>query len=1378
MPEGGLVPKPAVVTGDAVHTFIDFQGECVEFSQSVAAVAVSVDFAGDAGDYRLNGSIQGDTVDVSAAQGFTGIVAAGGVLAAETLNLNLADRSGLVRLNGDWRFGDGGLNLANGVGGTLSGVIAGSGKMVIDNAGTLSELKLTGGAVEFANRGQVKDVTITGGMVLFSGTGSFEDVTVCAAGHVATNGVALELTGNSEIGGNLYFSDGRVLAGTPGAMTFSGVAAGDKLAAYTGSLNGGWRSADADGFGSLVLKNCRADFDIHLLGVGTVTVDAQSSVALTASNQRFDVLAVDGTLRWLDTNRTTTLKNNSGDWVKVTGNGVLDLFYDDSDELAGLDLRGFAGVVALHGNQLVLDSARLLGRGGFILDDEAVLKVDFDGSNGMALALSGSGTFEVAENVKLTSRTSFGDFSGRVAVAADRTLTVAFAQPILKSMSFSGGKLARLAVADGGYLSLARADALTDFGGTIEINAGTLAISGDFTGMLYGKADARLLAAADLTLSADLTHYAGSFVAAGGRTLTLAARRTELMLGGIGNIELAASGQAVDAIISSDSYATNLTVHGGRFQIAAGTFGVVSVQGGAAASLGAATGSVKRLAGTAGKGETLSVDGYCGTLGRLEEFETLNVAVNSELTIAALAGLNELVFRIDADASALSGAPVLSIGSVETADFSITVDLDTSALTGVTGRYRLVAGYAPVDATILLTVGRQSYWVNPGGVAFEYGNLVYMLKTVVADDGVFEVDYTVKGSGGATFEGDLTGADYEESFAVDDLVAGRYALGGNFGSLSCKLYIYNDAGKKVASGSVSKGKVSFKAALLAAGDYTLSVVGNKKSDGKFVAQLSTQQLFAKGNNEDDDYRALPEAYSVAWGDTIADEWAGFGDVVDYRKLLVTVSGEYDFRLENLQTPLKLTVYELKSNGKLGSRKSISVKPKYDKKTGEWTKNSGVIENLLLTVGSTYYLKVESTTAGKGEGTCYDLTVGGELFDNPNNLLLNNTWAQVKDTTAWALGDIENEWVGIGDAADWFKFGVRSGEVGEYALNLLCDNARCAGMTLYAVDAGSGKLKKIATGSAMAGVNLATGDYALSVISADQGKGRKNTSYEVRIEALKIFSEGNNADDDYRVLPEAYSVAFGDMVSAEWVGFGDAVDYRKLAVSEYGEYDFSVENLQAPLKLTVYELKSDGKLRAMKSISIKPKYDGKSGLWTKNSGVIEDLLLAADGTYYLAVESTSAGKGEGTAYELTIGGELFDNPNNPLANDSWDEVRNTAARPLASIEDEWVGIGDAADWFKFEVGDAAAGNYDLTLVLERNQYAQMTLYAVDADGVRLDKIRSGREWDRLDLEAGIYALSVISGDGGKGKKNTGYAVSVKLNQLSGAAQNDLSRGNLA
>ncbi|MDD5664514.1 MAG: hypothetical protein PHT71_09685, partial [Victivallaceae bacterium] len=171
-----------------------------------------------------------------------------------------------------------------------------------------------------------------------------------------------------------------------------------------------------------------------------------------------------------------------------------------------------------------------------------------------------------------------------------------------------------------------------------------------------------------------------------------------------------------------------------------------------------------------------------------------------------------------------------------------------------------------------------------------------------------------------------------------------------------------------------------------------------------------------------------------------------------------------------------------------------------------------------------------------------------------------------------------------------------------------------------------------------------------------------------------------------------------------------------------------------------------KLKKLKSITV------KSG-----TGSIDDLLLYGNhgNAYYLQVEATGYKKAQNAAYEIDITGEVFETNN---TDNNWGDAgiqELVAGEPAIS---DWVGFGDAVDWFRFRLDADAICNLDLQLDVAGA--AKMTLYSSDSLYSQVSKLGFTR-FNDLDLAAGYYAVQIFSSDMGKGKKNTGYDLNIAV-----------------
>jgi FG-GAP repeat protein/fibronectin type III domain protein len=273
-------------------------------------------------------------------------------------------------------------------------------------------------------------------------------------------------------------------------------------------------------------------------------------------------------------------------------------------------------------------------------------------------------------------------------------------------------------------------------------------------------------------------------------------------------------------------------------------------------------------------------------------------------------------------------------------------------------------------------------------------------------------------------------------------------------------------------------------------------------------------------------------------------------------------------------------------------------------------------------------------------------------------------------------------------------------------------------------------------------NLESGRYYWYVRSVDNnGNSRFTTS-----QSFVLDTAGNSFSGSTLIDISA------NYTNEEYVGKYDAYDYYKFSVSDPGQFDFALTDLDAKTKLCLYTW-DRGKYKKVKSANSKLN----KATW-ETAAEINNLLLK-DGTYYLEVMSGDKGKGKfNTDYTLDITPDYF-----PEATDDNTWQKATQVTPDASL-DGFVGFGDACDCYKFEVIDLAS--YDFALTGD-DKNAKLTVYDWNEAKGKLKKMKSVKlkygeaSIDNLRLDAGLYYVEVLSADKGRGKKNTEYDLDITV-----------------
>ena len=145
-------------------------------------------------------------------------------------------------------------------------------------------------------------------------------------------------------------------------------------------------------------------------------------------------------------------------------------------------------------------------------------------------------------------------------------------------------------------------------------------------------------------------------------------------------------------------------------------------------------------------------------------------------------------------------------------------------------------------------------------------------------------------------------------------------------------------------------------------------------------------------------------------------------------------------------------------------------------------------------------------------------------------------------------------------------------------------------------------------------------YTIVVKNSDKGKSASKYNFNLK---GQLFTTGNKTDDNWQ-KKDLPTLAAGKKLT-DWVGYGDKIDYRKLAVDKKGGfYSFKLSGVSNKVKLTVYA-KNGNKLKQIKSITVPGKNTSTGDLCLK-------------GEYYLAVEAPGAAKAQNSHYTVTMTGK--------------------------------------------------------------------------------------------------------------------------------------------
>ena len=355
-----------------------------------------------------------------------------------------------------------------------------------------------------------------------------------------------------------------------------------------------------------------------------------------------------------------------------------------------------------------------------------------------------------------------------------------------------------------------------------------------------------------------------------------------------------------------------------------------------------------------------------------------------------------------------------------------------------------------------------------------------------------------------------------------------------------------------------------------------------------------------------------------------------------------------------------------------------------------------------------------------------------------------------------------DWVGTGDAADFYEFTAPG--VGIYRVNV---NTRELDSDLL-ISVGSldsngdfvvekqAQIKPNSSISGISGLRLDGGEQQYIRISAAEGGA---TSYELTvrgdIDEASPITDNNVKQKATKVVGTIQE----DATISSWVGSGDALDLYYFELTEECNFSLSLSGLDKNAKVKLYYDNGDGTYGSIISNTVRASH-----------GLEFNDALAA-GTYYLEIASYDKGAGRyNTAYTLELEKEtdgvttrLSLESDSPLTDNNTKETATELE--LVSVSDavitSWVGAGDALDYYRFEVSQAGTLGICLS-ELEKN--TTLRLYQGTEDGYNLtmsSTVRASAGLDtELDLAVGTYYLEIASYDNGAGRFNTTYALELE------------------
>ena len=526
---------------------------------------------------------------------------------------------------------------------------------------------------------------------------------------------------------------------------------------------------------------------------------------------------------------------------------------------------------------------------------------------------------------------------------------------------------------------------------------------------------------------------------------------------------------------------------------------------------------------------------------------------------------------------------------------------------------------------------------------------------------------------------------------------------------------------------------------------------------------------------------------------LSSGWVG-GKEADYAKISLYNAAKLSFSV-SADGAAAFTVYKLVQdrNGKYSLTALQTTTLTLDKQTQEY---DAATKALLLEAGD-YYISMQSSDASNGIGYTISLNGDGSAFyteawnyDDWTDLKTEGESGSVSyvGTIDEYNTELVSDWVGFGDEIDYMGFTL------DYAASVrfTLDATDAASFTVYRLTqtkSGMYTLSQVQTtalalnrssGSYEAvtkALLLEAGDYYFSVRSTNAAQGG-NAYYNVNVNPsdCTFYTQGWNCDDWTDLETEGASGSVGyvgaideysteDLV-ADWVGFGDAVDYMGFTLFNAAKLSFSVSADDA-VTFTVYQLVQDRKgAYSLKTLQTTTLSSGKA---SEYEAVTKALLLEA-GEYYFSVQSVNAPQGGGANYRVRFNGgadsfytegDNYDDWTNLATDGEYGDVGDIGL--IDEYSDElvsgWVGFGDAVDYMKFTLNSAAK----LGFTLNASDAASFAVYQLveNAGGYSLKALQTvslaynkqAQDYEAVTkallLEAGDYYISVQSANAAQG-----------------------------
>ena len=217
---------------------------------------------------------------------------------------------------------------------------------------------------------------------------------------------------------------------------------------------------------------------------------------------------------------------------------------------------------------------------------------------------------------------------------------------------------------------------------------------------------------------------------------------------------------------------------------------------------------------------------------------------------------------------------------------------------------------------------------------------------------------------------------------------------------------------------------------------------------------------------------------------------------------------------------------------------------------------------------------------------------------------------------------------------------------------------------------------------------------------------------------------------------AVTKASQKLVTSGKLAANDTVDYYQFTLAKAAKITFTVKSGAAG-KFTISKLTGSAGSYALKNL--------QSTALKKNTAVTTKELLLATGTYYFAVTDTDK---KSASYTVTTGSKsvFYTKGDNGYNNKICDKVTSAGSNKSIKVSD-WVGFGDAVDFYKFTLTSAAK----MIFSVKAGDAAKFVIYNASGKALQTTTLKKNATVNTKELlmKAGTYYFSVTSTTASKG-----------------------------